>query len=325
VRDNISNGDQVGSSRTITFDNVTVCYDADFEMFGHERTPYVNTCAQSYRFEGMERDPEDGLDHTLFQQYASNLGRWLSPDSLAGSVANPQSLNRYAYVLDNPKNLVDSSGLCADGTMDCHPILFEASSDHCVMEGNVSSCGSNGVIFGNDIFDAISGAPGTYLTMDMYGNVGFGFSPELWGQTWNAIDAERNAVAALDVSVWRHDHFWLGLNPYDEPTNGYVVLQRDLGTPDINAQYSTTGLIPDLQNIAQESAQLGAMVPSDLQQQYRSRLGAWGPVDGPLNFASFMAYNYPGSPWLGYQAAYEAHINTTLDNMIDLLSWALSH
>ena len=68
-------GDQVGSSRTITFSNGTICYDADFEMFGHERTPYVNTCAQNYKFAGMERDPETLNDHTMFRQYASNYGR----------------------------------------------------------------------------------------------------------------------------------------------------------------------------------------------------------------------------------------------------------
>jgi hypothetical protein len=38
-------------------------------------------------------------------------GRWLSPDPLAGNILNPQSLNRYAYVLNNPTSLVDPLGL----------------------------------------------------------------------------------------------------------------------------------------------------------------------------------------------------------------------
>jgi len=33
--------------------------------------------------------------------YTSGLGRWMSPDPLAGHVTNPQSLNRHAYVLTN--------------------------------------------------------------------------------------------------------------------------------------------------------------------------------------------------------------------------------
>jgi len=40
-----------------------------------------------------------------------HLRRWLSPDPLAGSVFDPQSLNRYAYVLNNPVNLIDPLGL----------------------------------------------------------------------------------------------------------------------------------------------------------------------------------------------------------------------
>jgi len=52
-----------------------------------------------------------------------------------------------------------------------------------------STAGSRGIVFGNDIFDAISGAPGTYLTYDTYGHIGFGFSPELWTATLNMIDS----------------------------------------------------------------------------------------------------------------------------------------
>ena len=47
-----------------------------------------------------------------------HLRRWLSPDPLAGSVFDPQSLNRYAYVLNNPTTLTDPLGLddgnCSD-------------------------------------------------------------------------------------------------------------------------------------------------------------------------------------------------------------------
>src|SRR2546422_11417504 len=43
--------------------------------------------------------------------YTPNQGRWLSPDPLAGDIANPQSLNRYAYVVNNPTNFTDPLGL----------------------------------------------------------------------------------------------------------------------------------------------------------------------------------------------------------------------
>jgi hypothetical protein len=46
--------------------------------------------------------------------YESNLGRWMTPDPVAGDVTNPQSLNRYTYVLNNPVNLVDPLGAGPD-------------------------------------------------------------------------------------------------------------------------------------------------------------------------------------------------------------------
>ena len=42
--------------------------------------------------------------------YDSELGRWISPDSIVPDPANPQSLNRFAYVYNNPLGYVDFSG-----------------------------------------------------------------------------------------------------------------------------------------------------------------------------------------------------------------------
>jgi RHS repeat-associated protein len=104
--------DRLGSSRTVTNATGSICYDADFYPFGGELA-FSNTCAQNYKFAGMERDPESGLDHTMLRQYTSNLGRWLSPNPVAGNAVNPQSLNRYAYALNNPTGPWPSPDLLA--------------------------------------------------------------------------------------------------------------------------------------------------------------------------------------------------------------------
>jgi len=57
------------------------------------------------------RDAETANDPTLFRMNNACLHRWLSPDRLAGDISNPQSLNRYAYVLNNPTNFIDPLGL----------------------------------------------------------------------------------------------------------------------------------------------------------------------------------------------------------------------
>jgi hypothetical protein len=43
------------------------------------------------------------------------IGRFLSADPLAGAPTQPQTLNRYAYALNNPVNRVDPMGLANEG------------------------------------------------------------------------------------------------------------------------------------------------------------------------------------------------------------------
>ena len=52
----------------------------------------------------------DGF-YTPFREYYPTLGRWMSPDPVGGDITNPQSLNRYAYVTNNPTSLTDPLGL----------------------------------------------------------------------------------------------------------------------------------------------------------------------------------------------------------------------
>ena len=61
----------------------------------------------------LERDDVTGLDHTWFRKYESFAGRWTSPDPYRGSmsIGNPQTLNRYSYVLNDPVNFIDPTGL----------------------------------------------------------------------------------------------------------------------------------------------------------------------------------------------------------------------
>ncbi len=114
-RDSVGNvfyyfADHLGTTRTITDANGNVCYDAEFTPYGQEMAK-TNTCPQNYKFTGYERDPETGLDYAFARYYSARLGRFLSADPLAGAVNDPQSLNRYAYVSNNPVNFIDPLGL----------------------------------------------------------------------------------------------------------------------------------------------------------------------------------------------------------------------
>jgi RHS repeat-associated protein len=101
--------DPLGSTRMMTDGNGNIVRQADYYPFGGERV-ITSTVDTHYKFAGMERDAESSLDHTLYRQYTSSLGRWLSPDPVGGDITNPQSLNRYAYVLNNPTTFIDPQG-----------------------------------------------------------------------------------------------------------------------------------------------------------------------------------------------------------------------
>jgi RHS repeat-associated protein len=65
-------------------------------------------------FTGKERDSESGLDYFGARYYSSSMGRFSSPDpsGLAYSdQTNPQSLNLYAYALNNPLKNTDPTGM----------------------------------------------------------------------------------------------------------------------------------------------------------------------------------------------------------------------
>jgi RHS repeat-associated protein len=72
---------------------------------------YSSDTTTKWRFTSYERDAESGNDYAMFRYYSNRLGRFLTPDPLAGSIANPQSLNRYGYVTNDPVNLIDPLGL----------------------------------------------------------------------------------------------------------------------------------------------------------------------------------------------------------------------
>ena len=108
--------DFIGSSRVITTSAGATCYDADFYPYGAESN-VTNTCPQNYKWTGKERDAETGNDNFDARYYSSVYGRFLSADWSAVPVAvpyanltNPQTLNLYAIVRDNPESFADLDG-----------------------------------------------------------------------------------------------------------------------------------------------------------------------------------------------------------------------
>jgi RHS repeat-associated protein len=73
--------------------------------------PWYDSGATSKKKLGdFERDAESGNDYALARYDISRLGRFSSPDPVAGSLGYPQSLNRYSYAGNDPINSSDPSG-----------------------------------------------------------------------------------------------------------------------------------------------------------------------------------------------------------------------
>lgn len=86
-----------------------------YSPFGQTWTqePTNSSSPTNKLFDGYTKDgTSSGLYYADARFYSADLGRFLSPDPVGGSLANPQSLNPYAYVRNNPLTLSDPSGAC---------------------------------------------------------------------------------------------------------------------------------------------------------------------------------------------------------------------
>lgn len=111
--------DQIGSTRSVaevTPSNSpadgTVCFSVDYHPYGQDAVDANLSCLQNYKFAGYEQDGETGLYYAFARYYNDRLGRFMSGDPLGGDGSDPQTLNRYSYVRNNPANLIDPGGLC---------------------------------------------------------------------------------------------------------------------------------------------------------------------------------------------------------------------
>ncbi len=116
--------DHLGSTRVTTDGAGNVVSRHDYLPFGKEVPITFRSGVAGYiapeqervlqRFSGNELDVETGLQYFVNRYYSGRMGRFTSADPLgvlSADLTNPQSLNEYAYVLNNPCSLIDPFGL----------------------------------------------------------------------------------------------------------------------------------------------------------------------------------------------------------------------
>jgi RHS repeat-associated protein len=153
-------------------------------------------------FTSKQRDTETGNDYFDARYYASSVGRFMSPDWSAqeepvpyAKLDDPQSLNLYDYMRNNPLGGVDPDGHCCESDFDS----FQTPEQKAYMH-----------------------APPDEMDKKFWGTMFPIMSTVIWPlnipSAWHNLSAGRLGAAALDVvamvpgeSVWKLGNFTRGV------------------------------------------------------------------------------------------------------------------
>jgi RHS repeat-associated protein len=223
------------------------------------------TVFQPQNFTSYTRDLNGDQD-AMARRYSVS-GRFSQPDPYSGSYdfSDPQSLNRYTYVGNDPVNKRDSSGM--------DPAL-------CMLDGSPINCSTAGMFVNSGAgvrgplhtvrYDEALGSFVTFTAINAAGGTATGWVPHgyhfLGGLSWGFTDVDHPnsngdptsftaSLKYLDGLAWRNGQWELGLYGYWYNVYGdNVGVQRQGVETDWNAQLAIGGAL----NIAR--AGVGALI-----------------------------------------------------------------
>jgi RHS repeat-associated protein len=122
--------DQLGTPQKVTDATTAIVWNGLFDPFGNAVTiaggnwgsglwgtmlwgTAPNTFHQPLRFPGQYADPETALNQNWFRDYDPSIGRYIESDPI-GLESGP---NTYAYVLNDPNQLIDADGTGITGAI----------------------------------------------------------------------------------------------------------------------------------------------------------------------------------------------------------------
>lgn len=99
--------DHLGSTSLVTNESGDVVEDLLYLPYGCVLT---GNELSRFGYTGQEKDSESGFLDYGARQYDCEFSRFIQTDPVIADVYNPQNLNRYSYVLNNPYKYIDSTG-----------------------------------------------------------------------------------------------------------------------------------------------------------------------------------------------------------------------
>ncbi len=100
--------DQLGSASVVTDNTGVTVGEQRYYPYGETRVS-TGTIYTDKLFTG-QRDTGLGIYDYGARMYDPKLGRFLSADTIVPGAGNPQNLNRFSYVANNPLRYIDPSG-----------------------------------------------------------------------------------------------------------------------------------------------------------------------------------------------------------------------
>ncbi|NKB81287.1 MAG: hypothetical protein GKS05_05240 [Nitrospirales bacterium] len=135
--------DHLGSTSVLTDGQGVQEQDVGYVPYG-DTFRNTGTADVAYKYTGKEQDPSTGLYFYEARYYDPILGRFISADTLVPEPGNPQTLNRYAYALNNPLVYTDPTG---------HFAAHCPSLDSSFCGGPRQPGGRFGALFADQLFD----------------------------------------------------------------------------------------------------------------------------------------------------------------------------
>ncbi len=102
-------GDHLGSTSITANADGGKQAELRYKAYGESRYAWGDT-PTSFRFTGQREDDTIGLYFYNARYYDPLLGRFIQADTIVPNPAEPQDLNRYSYVRNNPLRYIDPSG-----------------------------------------------------------------------------------------------------------------------------------------------------------------------------------------------------------------------
>jgi len=97
----------LGSTSLITNQSGSLVENTTYDPWGEVK---IGGTASKFLYTGQEKDSETNLNYYNARYYDSHIRRFTQPDDIIQDIYNPQGLNRYSYVWNNPLRYTDPTG-----------------------------------------------------------------------------------------------------------------------------------------------------------------------------------------------------------------------